>query len=151
MESSLIGKLNELISIIRSKHPTKRIGLNSRLSGSFRKIYICKDCELFRAKVCKRQGDAWEITELIEEHGRFNEDGLIQPCTGSRRPSTKDVEESEAFEALINSRKPTDTKLSIDSIASTIAESLPMAHCPTVDVVKKAIQATKRRRLSADA
>ena len=141
----MTGALKEIRAFIDSRNASKTIILNASATGSDRKVLKCKDCDTFRVKICKRPNDMWEITESIEDHGKCGEDGLIQPCMGSRRPSSKDVAADGGFEALMSSRTFSEQRMSIGSIAATMGEQLPTAHRPTRDVVKKAVQANKKR------
>ena len=133
----MTGALKEIRAFIDSRNASKTIILNASATGSDRKVLKCKDCDTFRVKICKRPNDMWEITESIEDHGKCGEDGLIQPCMGSRRPSSKDVAADGGFEALMSSRTFSEERMSIGSIAATMREQLPTAHLPSRDVVKK--------------
>ena len=107
--------LLELVNRIRTASATKSLVFDRKKSGSNRKVMICSDCELFYVTICSRSEELWEITE-VSEHGTRREEGLISPCMGSRRPSSKDLVDTGAFEALMNSRKSGE-KISIGSIA----------------------------------
>ena len=144
MEANISGSLSELKAIFTSKYATKSLVYSDK-SGGNRKILICKDCTMFKVRILKREGDLWEICEMSDDHGTRREDGLVIECMGSRRPSYKDLVEDGAFEALMNSRKITEQKLSIGSIAASMAECLPTAHRPTKDVVKKAVAFNKTK------
>ena len=140
--------LEEIRQRIFDDDTTKAIKLDRDHSGGKRKIYICHDCMLKVAIVCKRgenTEDLWELTHCNLEHGKLGDDGLIAPCLGSRRPSIKAVAGNKIFQALINSQSISGGKLTTHTVQASIAETLRTPVPPTKDVIKKARQIEKKR------
>lgn len=144
MEIGQTGSLTALVACVRNAESNKSLIYDRLKSGNRRIVLKCKGCLIFQVIISKRADD-WEISAVNAAHGTQGDEGLVIPCMGLRPPSSKDLYEHGSFEALMNSKR-LDERNSINSIASNMAECLPTAKRPTIDVVKKAVGLHKKRK-----